>query len=584
VGGSTLKTAIGLGAVFGPVLGLVACGSPSHPPELGLSYNPSGGTDAGAYNQNNGTDAVDGGVRGSGTGTTFGPAVEPTDDPQTCEQAAMWGSYVGCEYWPTVTANNVWSIFDFAVVVANAGNQDATVTVTGPGSVRQTQFVAPNELVKFYLPWVPALKGPDADSCGTAAPFTTSVFASGGAYHLVSSVPVTVFQFNALEYRGSGGPQGKSWSQCPGNATCLDPSSPSFHKTIGCYSFSNDSSLLLPTTALTGNYRVTAFPGESASDGRTTVPMMASYIAITGTANGTHVKIYLSSTADVRASAPGGGIAATGASRELDLTLNAGDVAELTTDLGSGFDISGSLVHADQPVQVIAGAPCDEVPSTAPACDHLEQSVFPAETLGKRYFVTVPSAPAGGTAGHVVRLYGNVDNTELGYSPSAPAGCPKALNAGEAADCGVVTSDFEVTGTHEFGVASFMLGGSIVDPSGGLGDPSQSVMASVEQYRTKYVFLAPNDYDVNYADVVLSDGTSLFLDGAPMNLGGRVTTIADGYGVWRVQLDGSRAGGAHLLESSAPVGLQVLGYGLFTSYQYPGGLNLNHIAPPPQLQ
>jgi hypothetical protein len=29
------------------------------------------------------------------------------------------------------------------------------------------------------------------------------------------------------------------------------------------------------------------------------------------------------------------------------------------------------------------------------------------------------------------------------------------------------------------------------------------------------------------------------------------------------------------------VGIQVLGYGLYTSYQYPGGLNLEIIAPPP---
>src|SRR5260370_15921829 len=33
------------------------------------------------------------------------------------------------------------------------------------------------------------------------------------------------------------------------------------------------------------------------------------------------------------------------------------------------------------------------------------------------------------------------------------------------------------------------------------GDPSQSLMTAVEQYRVKYVFLAPDDYDVSFADV-----------------------------------------------------------------------------------
>ena len=40
-------------------------------------------------------------------------------------------------------------------------------------------------------------------------------------------------------------------------------------------------------------------------------------------------------------------------------------------------------------------------------------------------------------------------------------------------------------------------------------------------------------------------------------------------------------GGAHVLECTDPVGIQVMGYGAYTSYMYPGGLNLSLIAPPP---
>ena len=64
-------------------------------------------------------------------GATSNPGVDSGDatlilsnggysGPTTCAQAAMTRSYVGCDYWPTVTTNPVWSIFDFAVVVANA--------------------------------------------------------------------------------------------------------------------------------------------------------------------------------------------------------------------------------------------------------------------------------------------------------------------------------------------------------------------------------------------------------------------------------------------------------------------------------
>jgi hypothetical protein len=103
------------------------------------------------------------------------PQAAPSDDPTTCDQAAMLRSYVGCDFWPTVVANDVWSIFDYAVVVANAGSTAATVTITGPMSVHQTQTVQSDTLAKFYLPWVSDLKGPDTDSCGVSVPLQSSV-------------------------------------------------------------------------------------------------------------------------------------------------------------------------------------------------------------------------------------------------------------------------------------------------------------------------------------------------------------------------------------------------------------------------
>jgi hypothetical protein len=539
------------------------------------------------------------------------PTAAISDDPSTCEEAILSKSYVGCDYYPTVVANVVWSIFDFAVVVANAGTTTATVTVTGPMGTNVQQTIAPDALAKIYLPWVPALKGADADSCGTAVALEASVVAPLSAYHLVSTVPVTVYQFNALEYGPKGGPPGKSWAACPGAQGCAQGGF------AGCWSYSNDSSLLLPSTAMTGTYRLTGFRGESEVDPNGgTDPLMNTYVAITGTQAGTHVTLHLSPTASVLA---GGGVPAMSASPDggtIDLTLNQGDVAELASAQGNTVDLSGSLVTADHPVQVIAGSPCEFNPENAPACDHLEQSVFPAETLGKQYFVTVPSGPRGRPVGHVVRFYGNVDGTTLTYSapplgcsktwdlvsdpdelnqlytqlsecldgdvPPVALNCPASLDAGQVAECdGIVTSDFEVTGTNELAIGSFMLGGSLVDIDGE-GDPSESLMASVEQYRTKYVFLAPDDYDVNFADIVAMPGTDVFLDGMRLNPA-RLMTIGGGYGALRVPLAGVNASGngAHVIVASAPVGLQVLGYGAYTSYQYPGGLNLKPIAPPP---
>jgi len=487
-------------------------------------------------------------------------------DPKTCAEAASSKSYIGCDYWPTVVANNVWSIFDFAVVVANAGDTPAEVTITGNGT-NQKVTVAPQQLEKIYLPWVPALKGPDANCTGQATPISASVFAAKGAFHLVSSVPVTVYQFNALEYKGQGGPAGKSWSSCPG-PSCGGQ----------CFSYSNDASLLLPSTAMTGNYRVAGIPGWTESSilgGKTDI--MGPYFAVTGTQDGTKVTVKVSGNGQVIA---GGKIAATSANGLLEFTLDAGDVAEIVAPLGDKYDLSGSQVAADKPVQVIAGIPCINIPTGQSACDHVEETVLPAETLGKHYVVTVPTGPLGQPAGARVRIYGNVDGTKLTGAPGSCGG--STVNAGQVLDCGIVKTDFEITGDHEFSVGTFMQGSSVVDPAGGAGskgDPSQSQMTAVEQYRTKYIFLAPNDYDVGYVDVVAPSGAKITLDGADVS----TTWTKVGAGeltVGRVKL-GAGQSGAHVMTGDKPFGIQVMGYGAQTSYQYPGGLDLKAIAPPP---
>jgi hypothetical protein len=488
------------------------------------------------------------------------PPNDSLQDPAAggCEKIEAT-SYMGCEAWPTPVANAVWSTFDFAVVVANAGEIAAEVTIDRAGQSVAKATVPPNGLSKIYLPWVKELKGADSDHCGSVlSALPQSVRVDGGAYHLKSSRPVTVYQFSALEYAPVGGPPQKDWTSCPGYLGCNG---------IDCYSYTNDASILFPTAALSGTYRVTGIPSGTGN----------AYFAITATKDGTNVKVRLSGTARVL---KGKGIPETVENGTLTFTMNAGDVVELAAPQGA-TDLSGSLVDADKPVQVIAGHPCQSVPAGIPACDHLEQSVAPAQTLGKHYFVAQPTGPYGGIPGHVVRLYGNVDGTTLTYPRGAPKNAPAKIDAGEVVDLGVVDQDFEIIGDHELAIATFMMGGQALDPSTGQGDPSQSIVVPVEQFRSKYVFLAPDDYDTSWVDAIAPMGATLTLDGAPVAQVPKEIGTGSGFGIARIRLEQGAHKGAHVLEGSAPFGIQVVGYGKFTSYQYPGGLDLKPIAPPP---
>jgi hypothetical protein len=529
---------------------------------------------------NGGDDAgVGGGGDDGGGGIDDGGIFQQPDgmtvvmDPVTCDEAAANKSYIGCDYWPTVVANAVWDIFDFAVVVSNPGQNPAMVTVTGPNSVNQTITIMPGQLDKIFLPWVKDLKGggattDEADECGQPPTIAGSVLKTGGAYHLVSSVPVLVYQFNALEYKGAGGASGKDWSQCKGTTMGC---SQNLGSPIGCFSYSNDASLLLPSTAMTGNYRVLGEKGGIAG--------ARGYIAITATQDGTTVKVQVA--APNGSITAGTGVTAVAAGGTASYSMNKGDVVELFSDQTANSDLSGSLVQADKPVQVIGGHPCIANPSAA--CDHIEESVMPAETLGKHYVVNMPTGPKDKAVAATIRIIGNVDGTNLTYSPSV-ANAPASLSAGQVYEFDA-SADFVVTGDHEFVVGILQKSGSVVDQMGifsttpSKGDPSLSSAIAVEQYRLKYVFLAPDDYDLNYADVVAPMGAMLMLDGAAVTATpAQVGTT--GYGTYRIKLNNAN-GGTHTLVSDQPCGLQILGYGSYTSYQYPGGLDLLSIAPPP---
>lgn len=513
----------------------------------------------------------DTGPKDSSTVVPIGSGV----DPVTCDEAKTAKSYLGCDFWPTVTYNSVDKAFDFAAVVSNPQSENATVTTTGPSGYSNTVTIKPGATAKIYLPWVSRLK--DEPSNGASVKLTA------GAYHLVSSVPVVAYQFNPLEYQegANSGPPGKDWSGC-NNVGGFDK----------CYSLSNDASLLLPSTAMTGNYRVYGPSGSEiisrdAFGFKRRLPSQA-FIAITATQAGTSVKLALSATANVKA---GTGVAALKAGgAPTTFAMNAGDVLLLMT-ASVNDDLSGSLITGDKPVQVISGAPCTQFPYDTTFCDHVEESLFPVETLGKHYFVVPPTGPRANVPGMLVRIHGNIDGTKLTYSPQKPANCPAAIDAGQTIDCGdfgtdagVLKTPFEVTGDHEFAVTTYQLGGVIADtkPTPGesaSGDPSQSQAVAVEQYRSAYTFLTPSDYSSSFVDVVAPSDAAITLDGKAVTAA--AVAISRGYGVRRLALNNLVGDGSHKIVANKPFGIQVSGYGQFTSYQYPGGLNLGVIAEVP---
>lgn len=560
----------------------VSCSAGKGSTTSGVNPGQGGSSSAGAgiiTGNNGGNGIITGNNGGSGGDTT----VVSVDNPDTCEEAAANATYVGCDFWPTVVYNPVYSVFDFAAVVANAGATPAMVTVSR-GGMMQTATVMPGSLAQIKLPWVPELKGADFDQATSGSRPTASVRVNGGAYHLVSTVPVTVWQFNPVEYRKDAAELAAE------NTKCTFPPSMSNGDGTNCESVSADAALLIPSTALTGNYRVST---KSAVPGTGAAPDASGGFAITATQNATHVKIQLAD-----ALAAGTGVMAAKKGDVVEYDLNAGDVLELLGQPGQGVphaELSGSIVAANQRVQVIGFNPLTNVPSpvvvNSGACcaDHLEETVLPAEVLGKHYLVAAPSTHKGTNSGHFVRFFGNFDGTTLGYKGTPPPGAPNTLSAGQVVEVDA-TGGFEVLASQPFAITSIMKSGTVQNgcTSGTttadcfIGDPSMTDEVAVEQFRSQYIFLAPQDFEFNWADVMVPDGANVVLDGVA--LAGTKESVSPGWSVVRVPLMGGANMGAHKVTSDQAIGLQVMGFGHATSYYYPGGLNLKIISEPPVVR
>ncbi len=481
---------------------------------------------------------------GSGYGKeTCNPLQGSTCNPQTgacdgaCSPKSLGKSYIGCDYFPTVTANLVGTQFHFAVAVSNTTGNAATVTVTQGANQITQAVVAPNSVQVITLPWQLALKGPAALS---VVPFPASIKVAQGAYRLQSTQPVTVYQFNPLEYTTGG--------------NCLND--------LNACTFSNDASLLLPTNAWTGTYRVAARHHFYASSG---------FYAVTAKEDNTLVTV----TAGPNSGVVKGGIAGISAAGNGQVTLNAGDVIEVVdagddNSASSPNDVTGTLVSASKPVQVIGGHQCVYIPDNVGYCDHLEESMFPYETLANDYIVTAPLIPTGGNTPKVemVRVIATQDATTITYDPPQGGAPGSIAQAGAWFELPNNPNDFQISADKPILVVQYMEG---QDAGGNSGDPAMATAVAKSQYRTNYLFHAPTNYETSYVNIVAPTGEAVMLDGA--NVDGFTPIGGTGFSIARKAI--SNAGdGNHNASSAKPFGISVYGYGQYTSYWYPGGSDL----------
>jgi hypothetical protein len=530
-----------------------------------------------------------------------------------CENAIKSRSYIGCEYWAVPTMNSQLGAgidaagqadpFPFAVVIANPQAVAAQVTIEREGTTVVSKILNPGAVEAIELERIAELA-----AIPTSETDLPQAYPSGkikeGAYRITASVPVTAYQFNPLQYRAGFG----------ANTT---------------YSHTNDASLLLPTGVLTGNYLIISRPSLLTSEvitltsscggegelpcSETTAFFSPGYFAVVGVEDApTSIEVIVTAY-----TAPSATVADDGDVGELipalapgdvfTTTLNKGEVLQLVTAIppdchedgdrdelprcfteqktgkevcaiiqykycivGADYDLTGSSVKASEKVSVISGHNCDFIPYNRWACDHLEESLFPLETWGKEFFVSI-TKPVRDEP-NIIRILSGFQANYLTFVPQVYK--DTTLNKGEYLEF-ATDRHFQVKASGPISVAQFLVGqdyrGFGKAELGGKGDPSLTLSIPSEQWRTRYSFLAPNTFPDNYVNVIATHGQNVILDGE---------MVGDWSAIEGTEMDVSRigiAGGPHSVESTYPFGIEVYGYASYTSYMYPGGLDLRVI-------
>lgn len=521
-----------------------------------------------------------------------------------CDLAAQSRSYEGCEYWAidldnAVVANQgTAAAQQFSVALSNSSDLVAYVTVEimctaedAANPALQCTEGQPHRVDDFSIA-PKGLKIVDLDPRevdGSTRPELNDgpgTFRSSAAYRIASDAPLIAYQFNPLE-----------------NVNV----------------FSNDASLLLPTSALGTRYLVLSWPQTLAltEEGPTNAGInLRSFLTIVGVEDATSVNITLS--ADILG---GADIGPALAGETLSFVLDRFEVINLETD-GFDADFTSTTIDSDKPVSVFAGSEASDSPrfdsflERSCCADHMEQQLFPETAFGKT-FIAVKSPlrtryveEAGWNVSVVPdepewwRVIAATEDVSV-ITNLPPPDNTWYLQRGQSA---IFKSerDFTLTATGPIAFAQFpggqqttgipsTLPGGVRPPG---GDPSFILVPPIEQWRNSYLFLVPNKYAFDFLLIAAPTTAKIVYDGIPLEgvlpceyeLIGAIGQGADRveYQAIRCPLSAPEANGGglqddgvHTLESLGgdPFGLIVWGWDSYVSYGYPGGANVQLINP-----
>ncbi|MFH1809738.1 MAG: IgGFc-binding protein [Pseudomonadota bacterium] len=548
-----------------------------------------------------------------------------------CQAVAGTPSSYGCDFRFAITDNSLSDdlaagsdAFPAAVVVTSVSEAGARITLRNAAGALVVASGPLHLLDRNFSSSIPAI---DISSTQVGSGATSVLDGLAVDQLLLDPGDVATILLPADAILGSG------VSPASFHLSSTQPVAAQLFNPICCnFAYTNDASLLLPTTAWRQSYYVLSTAHRTWSAGLLGMEQNQSLaspagIAVVAAENSTQVAIRLRSGQAASDFAIAGGLPAFGTDTrypdQLRITLQAGQVLQLETAFNTaGPDPTGLLVAASKPIGVFGAHQCAYVPEQSEACDHLEEMLPPIETWGTTYLAVMPrmrNTNLGSSANQermYYRLISASDGNRVSVDP-LPADL-RGAQAASATSCafdvngGVVLNDgqfcelgsrssFRIQAQRPIGVSALFVGQvatGLTEYGTHGGDPALSVLIPTEQWRAWYTVLAPEHYYDKLLTVIYGGNTLLYLDGvaiAPQTAGAVgsselvetqravgttgyfVLTLrlsSGSHRIWSRPASAPGTGELDVLDPGPLFSVMSYGYDDFVSYAMPGGSNL----------
>jgi hypothetical protein len=513
-----------------------------------------------------------------------------------CEAAAEHPSNLGCDFWAADLDNEAFNMVgvandaaaqQFAIVAANNNDYPVVVTVT-KNTARVGEPLNEQAVASVTVParGVQRIDLPQREvdgAMGQNGTYTqnsgSGTFVSPHGYHVVSTGPVVVYQFNPIIQQ-----------------------------------YSNDASTLLPTSAIGFDYIVIGYNTANPC-GNPSLPVASipDHTAITILPTQDDTTVTVTPTHPIKASGGDSGLPIALTQKGTAITFKASryTVVNLESEQpndgnvfacamsGQDGDFTGSQIHSDKPIVVFTNGergigfggaenvvyPPDWDDATDDICctDHLEEQLLPVTALGKEFAVArspIRSTDASWKEPDIVRVVATVDNTVI--TTNLPAPYNTFTLAARQHKTFAATTGFALKATNAVQIATYLVSQRFVK-NGYIGDPSQLLIPAAEQHRKDYVFLIPDTFQSNYIVLAKPIDAKVMLDGFPIDMiefGNCVKApIGAVAGIDYEQVTCLASEGRHTVEADKPFGLSVYGYYNVGSYAFVGGSDVKIINP-----